>query len=61
MLINWSDEEKTMSLDLRTHGIESFQMVDFWTEETMDTSNGRLVKEIKPHASYLGMTGFGRS
>lgn len=58
MLINWTDEEKTLSLDLNTHGIG--KIVDFWTDEPIQTSNGSLVKKIGPHASLLGTTESGK-
>lgn len=56
LAINWSDEEKTLSLDPRAHGIESSEMRDFWTEDAMDTSRGSMAVKIQPHASYLGAT-----
>jgi hypothetical protein len=58
LFINWSDEEMTLSLDLRAHGIDSSKVVDFWTGEGMNTSNGRMEVKMQPHASYLGVTGF---
>ena len=54
LLVNWSDEEKTLSIDLPAQGIE--EAIDFWTGEVMATSNGRVVKTLKPHASYLCAT-----
>jgi hypothetical protein len=56
LLTNWSDEEKSMSFDLKAHGIESSSVIDFWTDEPTETKNGGIVKKLKPHFSYLGTT-----
>ena len=53
LLINWSEEERTMSVDLKEHGIESSNLIDFWTDEATVASEGRIVRKLKPHASYL--------
>ncbi|HCE43272.1 MAG TPA: hypothetical protein DET40_06970 [Lentisphaeria bacterium] len=54
MLTNWSDKEKTMSLDLKAHGIECSSLTDFWADGSTKIRNGIIVKKLKPHASYLG-------
>ena len=56
LLTNWSDEEKSMSFDLKAHGIECSSVIDFWTDEPTETKNGGIVKKLKPHSSYLGTT-----
>ncbi len=53
MLVNWSDEEKIMSLDLKEHGISSSKLIDLWTDEATAASKGKIVRKLKPHASYL--------
>lgn len=54
MLINWSEEEQTLSLELNKHGIDCGEITDFWTDEIIEITNSKIERKIAPHACFFG-------
>jgi len=53
LLINWSETEAELCLDLAEAGIAATVGRDFWTDENLKFSHGVLRVVVKPHASLL--------
>lgn len=53
LLVNWFDEPREVSLDLRTLGIDADRGRDFWTDGGVKVVGGMLSRPLAPHACLL--------
>ena len=50
LLINWTDEPAEKILDLEQLGLDSAKAVNFWTDEEIKISNGRIAANLAPRS-----------
>lgn len=53
LLINWKDEEAEMEFRLDTHGVSGGNAVNFWNDQPVDISSGKIKVVLKPRSCLL--------
>lgn len=53
LLVNWSDEEQEMTMDLAQHNLSPASAVNFWNDQPVAINNGELSCVLKPHSCLL--------
>jgi len=53
LLINWTDQEQELQIDLAKHGITATTAKDFWHDTTIDISQGILKATLPPTSCLL--------
>lgn len=60
LMINWTDREQELRLDLRPLGLDGCALRDFWTDRPVTARDGRLTRKIAPHGCLFAETAQGR-
>ncbi|MCQ2397531.1 MAG: alpha-galactosidase, partial [Lentisphaeria bacterium] len=55
LLINWTDKEKTLEIDLARHGIDATEAKDFWRDVPIAISDGVLKATLPPTSCRLAV------
>ena len=50
LLINWSDKNAELSIDLKKCGIDASKAVNFWNDKPVSIVNGRITAELEPRS-----------
>lgn len=50
LMINWTDREQELSMDVAASEIEGRPLRDFWTDRPVAVTKGRLTKRLAPHS-----------
>jgi hypothetical protein len=53
LLVNWSDEPREITFDLRAFGIDAERGRDFWTDAVVKVRDGVFSRPLPSHASLL--------
>ncbi len=53
LLINWQDENAEMEFCLNTHGVTGNNAVNFWNDQPVDISSGKIRAILKPRSCLL--------
>ncbi|MEG1980545.1 MAG: hypothetical protein RR060_07435, partial [Victivallaceae bacterium] len=50
LMINWGETAQEMVFDLKKFDLPTSDITNFWNDEPVRATNGRLAAEIQPHS-----------
>ncbi|MFA7231561.1 MAG: hypothetical protein WC071_09855, partial [Victivallaceae bacterium] len=55
LLINWNDKPAELVFDLKKHGIDSNNAVNFWNDQPVAVKNGRIEVTLEPRSCLFAV------
>ena len=55
LLINWNDETGRYTFDLKPYGVQSIYAVNFWNDQMVPVTDGKISVELEPRSCLLAV------